>query len=99
VRAASSAWSPTTPALGSKPITSPRSLSNRHRCTTRSPPLISRQVQVVKVCATPNAEILDRYPIDDPVHRTWRLAGPIVAESVTRTQVRAATASNRHLAE
>lgn len=54
---------------------------------------------MVKVCATPNAEILDRYPIDDPVHRTWRLAGPIVAESVTRTQVRAATASNRHLAE
>jgi hypothetical protein len=45
------------------------------------------------------AEILDRYPIDDPLHRTWRLAGPIMAESVTCTQVRAATASNRDLAE
>lgn len=34
------------------------------------------------------AEILARYPVDDPVHRTWRIAGPILADAVTRTRAR-----------
>lgn len=34
------------------------------------------------------AEILDRYPADDPVHRTWIKAGPILKNSVRRTELR-----------
>lgn len=34
------------------------------------------------------AEILERYPINDPVHRTWLKAGPILKESVQRTERR-----------
>ncbi|GJF07283.1 metal-dependent phosphohydrolase, HD subdomain protein [Pseudonocardia sp. D17] len=36
------------------------------------------------------AEILDRYPVDDPVHQAWLTAGPILAESVRRTEARLA---------
>lgn len=34
------------------------------------------------------AEILTRYPKNDPVHRTWIIAGPILKESVRRTERR-----------
>lgn len=33
-------------------------------------------------------EILTRYPPDDPVHRTWVRARPILAESISRTEQR-----------
>lgn len=33
-------------------------------------------------------EILTRYPPDDPVHRTWVRARPILAESIARTEQR-----------
>jgi putative nucleotidyltransferase with HDIG domain len=36
------------------------------------------------------AEILKRYPAHDPVHRTWVKAGPILKESVRRTERRLA---------
>ncbi|MGW5744577.1 HD domain-containing protein [Amycolatopsis sp. NPDC003861] len=36
------------------------------------------------------AEILKRYPTDDPVHRTWLKAAPILKESVNRTESRLA---------
>lgn len=35
-------------------------------------------------------EILKRYPPDDPVHRTWVKAAPILKESVKRTEARLA---------
>lgn len=41
------------------------------------------------------AEILSRYPEDDPVHKTWRTAGPILAEAVRRTNERLARAQPR----
>ncbi|MEU4672446.1 HD domain-containing protein [Amycolatopsis sp. NPDC023774] len=34
------------------------------------------------------SEILKRYPSDDPVHRTWVKAAPILKESVQRTEAR-----------
>ncbi|MEV7042464.1 HD domain-containing protein [Amycolatopsis sp. NPDC051061] len=34
------------------------------------------------------SEILRRYPADDPVHRTWLKAGPILKDSVRRTEQR-----------
>lgn len=34
------------------------------------------------------AEILDRYPPEDPVHRTWVEAAPILKECVLRTEKR-----------
>nr|WP_239029454.1 HD domain-containing protein [Pseudonocardia acidicola] len=36
------------------------------------------------------SEILDRYPADDPVHKTWLTAGPILAHSIRRTEQRLA---------
>ncbi|MEV6878875.1 HD domain-containing protein [Amycolatopsis sp. NPDC051128] len=36
------------------------------------------------------AEILERYPADHPVHRTWAKAAPIIAEAVRRTEARIA---------
>lgn len=36
------------------------------------------------------AEILKRYPPDDPVHRTWVKAAPILKECVVRTEERLA---------
>lgn len=39
------------------------------------------------------AEILKRYPEDDPVHRAWLTAGPILSESVRRTEARLAAGS------
>ncbi|QFU94072.1 hypothetical protein YIM_44705 [Amycolatopsis sp. YIM 10] len=38
------------------------------------------------------AEILKRYPPDDPVHRTWVKAAPILKEAVRRTEERLARA-------
>ncbi|PRX43851.1 hypothetical protein B0I33_11314 [Prauserella shujinwangii] len=34
------------------------------------------------------AEILERYPPDHPVHRTWVKAAPILRECVERTEAR-----------
>ncbi|MEK6440910.1 HD domain-containing protein [Pseudonocardia sp. T1-2H] len=39
------------------------------------------------------SEILDRYPANDPVHEAWLTAGPILAESVRRTEARLAAGS------
>lgn len=39
------------------------------------------------------SEILSRYPVNDPVHQTWLTAGPILAESVRRTEARLAEGS------
>lgn len=39
------------------------------------------------------AEILDRYPPDDPVHRAWLAARPVMAECVQRTEARLADSS------
>lgn len=36
------------------------------------------------------AEILARYPSTDPIHRAWQIAGPILADAVTRTRARVA---------
>lgn len=36
------------------------------------------------------SEILNRYPAEDPVHRTWLAAGPILKDCVTRTEQRLA---------
>ncbi|MEV6832867.1 HD domain-containing protein [Amycolatopsis sp. NPDC051102] len=36
------------------------------------------------------SEILDRYPPEDPVHRTWITAGPILKASVRRVEARLA---------
>ncbi|MBB5852524.1 HD domain-containing protein [Amycolatopsis umgeniensis] len=36
------------------------------------------------------SEILSRYPADDPVHRTWVKAAPILRKSIERTEVRLA---------
>lgn len=36
------------------------------------------------------AEILSHCPVDDPVHRAWQHAGPIVAEAIARTRARMA---------
>lgn len=41
------------------------------------------------------AEILERYPADDPVHRTWVKAAPILKECVVRTEKRLAKAQPR----
>jgi predicted hydrolase (HD superfamily) len=41
------------------------------------------------------AEILKRYPADDPVHRTWVKAAPILKEAVQRTEERLSTAQPR----
>lgn len=41
------------------------------------------------------AEILERYPADDPVHRTWVKAAPILKECVVRTEERLARAQPR----
>lgn len=41
------------------------------------------------------AEILKRYPSDDPVHRTWVKAAPILKECVVRTEERLAKAQPR----
>lgn len=41
------------------------------------------------------AEILSRYPVDDPVHRTWVKAAPILKECVRRTEERLAVAQPR----
>ncbi len=41
------------------------------------------------------AEILTRYPADDPVHRTWVKAAPILKECVFRTEERLAQAQPR----
>lgn len=41
------------------------------------------------------AEILKRYPANDPVHRTWIKAGPILKESVRRTEYRLAASQPR----
>lgn len=41
------------------------------------------------------AEILKRYSADDPVHRTWVKAAPILKECVVRTQERLAQAQPR----
>ncbi|MGA6163523.1 HD domain-containing protein [Amycolatopsis magusensis] len=38
------------------------------------------------------AEILKRYPPEDPVHRTWAKAAPILKEAVRRTEERLAKA-------
>ncbi|WIX81679.1 HDIG domain-containing protein [Amycolatopsis carbonis] len=35
-------------------------------------------------------EILQRYPEDDPVHKTWKFAAPILEESILRVQSRLA---------
>jgi putative nucleotidyltransferase with HDIG domain len=35
-------------------------------------------------------EILNRYPAEDPVHKTWLTAGPILKESVRRVEARLA---------
>jgi hypothetical protein len=34
------------------------------------------------------SEILSRYPTDDPVHRTWLKAAPVLEQSVHRTESR-----------
>ncbi|WP_236808452.1 hypothetical protein [Amycolatopsis albispora] len=39
-----------------------------------------------------SAEILKRYPPEDPVHRTWMKAAPILKEAVKRTEERLAKA-------
>lgn len=41
------------------------------------------------------AEILKRYPPDDPVHRTWVKAAPILKECVVRTEDRLAKVQPR----
>lgn len=41
------------------------------------------------------AEILKRYPPDDPVHRTWVKAAPILKECVVRTEERLARVQPR----
>lgn len=41
------------------------------------------------------AEILKRYPPDDPVHRTWVKAAPILKECVVRTEERLAKVQPR----
>lgn len=41
------------------------------------------------------AEILKRYPVDDPVHRTWIKAAPILKECVLRTEERLSQAQPR----
>ncbi len=41
------------------------------------------------------AEILERYPADDPVHRTWVKAAPILKECVIRTEERLARVQPR----
>ncbi len=41
------------------------------------------------------AEILKRYPPEDPVHRTWVKAAPILKECVVRTEERLAQAHPR----
>lgn len=41
------------------------------------------------------AEILSRYQPDDPVHRTWIKAGPILREAVERTEARLADVQPR----
>jgi putative nucleotidyltransferase with HDIG domain len=41
------------------------------------------------------AEILKRYPADDPVHRTWVKAAPILKEAVQRTEQRLSAAQLR----
>lgn len=40
------------------------------------------------------AEILTRYPPEDPVHRAWQIAGPILADAVSKTRARIATTSS-----
>ncbi|RSM58967.1 phosphohydrolase [Amycolatopsis sp. WAC 01376] len=40
------------------------------------------------------SEILRRYPEDDPVHRTWVKASPILREAVERAELRIAAASS-----
>jgi hypothetical protein len=37
------------------------------------------------------SEILQRYPVEDPVHRTWVKASPVIAQCVQRTAERAST--------
>lgn len=39
------------------------------------------------------AEILRRYPEDDPVHRAWLTAAPVLRESVQRAEARLAAGS------
>jgi hypothetical protein len=34
------------------------------------------------------SEILNRYPVDDPVHRTWLRAAPILEQAILRTEAR-----------
>jgi hypothetical protein len=41
------------------------------------------------------AEILKRYPPEDPVHRTWVKAAPILKEAVQRTEERLSAAQPR----
>lgn len=41
------------------------------------------------------AEILRRYPEDDPVHKAWLTAAPVMAEAVARTEARLAQAQPR----
>lgn len=41
------------------------------------------------------SEILERYSVDDPVHRTWVKAAPILKECVVRTEERLARAQPR----
>jgi hypothetical protein len=38
------------------------------------------------------AEILSRYPVDDPVHRTWLKAAAVLREALARTEARLAAA-------
>lgn len=40
------------------------------------------------------SEILSRYGVDDPVHRTWTKAAPVIRECVERTNARLAAASS-----
>ncbi|RSN40334.1 phosphohydrolase [Amycolatopsis sp. WAC 04197] len=40
------------------------------------------------------SEILQRYPEDDPVHRTWVKAAPILKRAVKRAELRIAAASS-----
>jgi putative nucleotidyltransferase with HDIG domain len=41
------------------------------------------------------SEILERYPVEDPVHRTWVKAAPILKEAVERTAERLSAAQPR----